>query len=59
MEKLFVIDTVRPFKGDKIKHTTLRYTEQGKNEYVADIIKKFGKKSIIQIAEYSLVKVTK
>lgn len=59
MEKLFVINTVRPFKGDKINHTTLRYTEQGKNEYVADIIKKFGEKSIVQIAEYSLVKVTK
>lgn len=59
MEKLFIIDTVRSFRGDKINHTTLRYTEQGKDEYVADVIKKFGEKSILQIAEYSLVRITK
>lgn len=59
MEKLFVIDTVRPFRGDKINHTTLRHTEQGKDEYVSNMVKKFGKESIVQIAEYSLVKVTK
>lgn len=59
MEKLFIIHTIRPLRGKYITHTIIRHSEKSKDEYVADMTKKFGAESIVKILEYELKRVLK
>lgn len=59
MNKLFIIESSRPFNGQIIHHSYTCHTEEGKDRYVASIVGKFGEDAVISIKEYELKKVLK
>ena len=59
IKQLFIIESIRPFNGQVIRHTYTCYTEDGKDIYVANIVSKFGEDAITSVKEYELKKVLK